>query len=67
MPHEARVIEAVATRHIVGVLLRERLQLGAISVNQADACDAEHQCKHKEIATVFHHANLRLSWRDIGG
>ena len=67
MPHEARVPEAVATRHIVSVLLRERLELGAISVTHADAGNAEHHCKHKATDTNIHDANLRLSAPDIGG
>jgi len=49
------------------VLLRERLELGAISVNHADAGNAEHHCKHKATDTKIHDANLRLSAPDIGG
>ena len=64
MPHEACVIEVVATRHIVSVLLRQRLELRAISVNQADAGNAEHHCKHKATDTKIHDAPS-ASWRGI--
>jgi hypothetical protein len=32
MPHEARVVEAVAASHIVSVLLSERVESGAIGM-----------------------------------
>src|ERR1035437_4674559 len=58
MPHEARMIEAVAAGHIVGVLLSERVERGTIGMAQAGAGSAEQQCEPKADDTKRHDTNL---------
>ena len=58
MPHEARMIEAVAASHIVGVPLSERVERGTIGMAQAGAGGAEQQCKPKADDTKLHDTNL---------
>src|ERR1019366_9452946 len=58
MPHEARMIEAVAASHIVGVLLSERVERGTIGMAQAGAGSAEQQCESKADDTKRHDTNL---------
>lgn len=41
MPHETRMIEAIAASHIVGVLLSERVERGTIGLTQAGPDDCE--------------------------
>ena len=53
MPHEASMIEAVATRHIVSMLLSKRLELGAISVNQTDAGGLNNNASTKRLTESF--------------
>jgi hypothetical protein len=45
MPHEARMIEAVAARHIVGMALSECVKCGAIGMAHAGAYGSEQQCE----------------------
>ena len=45
MPHEARMIEAVAARHIVGMALSECVKCGAIGTAHAGAYGSEQQCE----------------------
>ena len=47
MPLEARMIEAIAASHIVGVLLSKRVERGTISMAHAGAGGAEQQCEAK--------------------
>jgi hypothetical protein len=58
MPHEARMIEAVAASHIVGVLLSERVERGTIGMALAGAVSAEQQCESKADDTKRHDTNL---------
>jgi hypothetical protein len=58
MPHEARMIKAVATSHIVGMLLGERMEPGTIGMAQASASGAERQCEPKTDDTKRHDVNL---------
>jgi hypothetical protein len=45
MPHEARMIKAVAASHIVGMTLGECVQFRTIGMAQADAGGGEQQCE----------------------
>jgi hypothetical protein len=61
MPHVARMIEAVAASHIVGVLLSERVERSTIGTAQAGAASAEQQCEPKTDDTKRHNMNLVFS------
>jgi hypothetical protein len=65
MLHEARMIETVTARHIVGVLLGEPAQRGTIGVAQAGAGGAQQQCESKAdgrtLRDVDFHHTLKIS------
>lgn len=57
-PHEARMIEAIAASHIVGVLLSERVERGTIGMAQAGAGGAQQQCEPKANDKKPHDTNV---------
>jgi hypothetical protein len=61
MSHETRMIEAIASGHIVGVSLSERTELGAIGMAQANAPSAERYCQPKADDTERHGRDLAFA------